>query len=188
MKTVIFFGAARANGITRRMVNTFRSKVPGTVVLIDAYRDYRNISPCHDCRYCWNHPNCIIHDKMDKVYDALKDADVVIIASPVYFFGVSGVLKTVFDRLQVYWASRMRKDQPFPEPKKGAMLLCGGAPSHPGQFDSAKMTGFGVLRELRAELVDTVTLSSTDCLTEDRWKICEAEILKLVEKLYGIEE
>lgn len=186
MKTVIFFGAGRANGVTRRMVQAFRAQAPGTVVLLDAYRDYRTISPCHDCRYCWSHPTCSMHDRMEKVYDALTDADVVLIASPVYFFGVSGVLKTMLDRLQVYWAARhLRRVEPFPQPKKGAVLLCGGAPSHEGQFDSALATCFGVLRELNAPLVGSVTLSATDRLTEDRWKECEAQIQKLAHTLYG---
>ena len=36
---------------------------------------------------------------MNKIYDKLKDTDILVIASPVYFYGISAELKTIIDRL-----------------------------------------------------------------------------------------
>ncbi len=42
---------------------------------------------------------CFQNDDMDGIYEKLKVADMVVVASPVYFYGISAELKAVIDRL-----------------------------------------------------------------------------------------
>ena len=57
------------------------------------------VSPCTACDGCRRGPICIVHDDMDRVYAALHHADVVVVATPIYFYNMSGWLKAVVDRL-----------------------------------------------------------------------------------------
>jgi multimeric flavodoxin WrbA len=58
-----------------------------------------DVSPCTACGGCRRGPICIVHDDMDGVYAALHHADVVVVATPIYFYNMSGWLKSTVDRL-----------------------------------------------------------------------------------------
>ena len=56
------------------------------------------VRPCEACGPDATHGYCIFHDEMDLVYALLEPADAIVVASPVYFDGVSAQLKLVMDR------------------------------------------------------------------------------------------
>ena len=60
----------------------------------------KNIKGCLACEYCHTkgNGNCIQKDDMQEVYTLLKKAEMLIIASPIYYHGISGQLKCVIDR------------------------------------------------------------------------------------------
>ncbi len=64
------------------------------------------IAPCNACGGCWETGDCVIADDMQKIYPKLVDADGVIVASPIYFMGVSAQLKAFIDRCQAFWARK----------------------------------------------------------------------------------
>ena len=68
---------------------------------------------------------------MQEIYEKLKRAEIVVIASPVYFYGISAQLKAMIDRLH----TPMRDEFPV---KKLALLLVGAA-TLPELFDSIKV-------------------------------------------------
>ena len=58
----------------------------------------------HGCKGCFGgHSSkecpCVQHDDMDRIYPAIKEADVVVFASPLYYWTLSGQLRTAIDRL-----------------------------------------------------------------------------------------
>ncbi|MHA2231164.1 MAG: flavodoxin family protein, partial [Candidatus Hodarchaeales archaeon] len=59
------------------------------------------IKPCNACNACINKPakECIIDDDMQQIYPALRSADSIVIASPIYWFNMSAQTKLVIDRL-----------------------------------------------------------------------------------------
>lgn len=65
---------------------------------------------------------------MTQIYEKLKTADIVVIASPVYFYGISAQLKAIVDRLH----TPMRNE--FPIKKLGLLLV--GAATLPELFDA----------------------------------------------------
>ncbi|MGL5956182.1 MAG: flavodoxin family protein [Brevinema sp.] len=164
-KTLIFFGAARIKGHTKRLLDIFCEHLEGDVEILDAYRiqySDKAIAPCTDCRYCWRTRACSIKDSMTDIYQKIDDADNIIFASPMYFHSVTGPLKTIIDRLQVFWASHVRKDKPEHPLKKGGIIMVGGAPSFPNQFLAGEIVLAGTLKDIDAECLGTVCMPNSD--------------------------
>ena len=62
------------------------------------------IHPCSACYYCRDHGGrCVHQDDMAQVLQKMIDADVIVLASPVYFYSIDGQLKTVIDRTLARW-------------------------------------------------------------------------------------
>jgi multimeric flavodoxin WrbA len=61
---------------------------------------HMNIKPCTACDACRKKKDvdCIIQDDMQILYPKLRDADAIVIASPIYWFTVSGQTKVFMDR------------------------------------------------------------------------------------------
>lgn len=53
---------------------------------------------CKGCLACQNTGKCVIRDNMDEMIGQMRDADAIIFATPVYYYGMSGQLKTFLDR------------------------------------------------------------------------------------------
>ncbi len=58
----------------------------------------KKIAPCHACYACKGTGKCAIKDDMADVLQAMIDADVLVLASPVYFYSIDAQLKAVIDR------------------------------------------------------------------------------------------
>lgn len=104
---------------------------------------FMEIAPCEACEECFVDGECIILDEMCRLYDALEQADAVIVASPIYFSGMSAQTKIVVDRCQALWARRHLLKAPR-KPGVGAIILSAAQPR--AKFDNA-------LSELRAFMV-----------------------------------
>lgn len=101
MTITILMGSPRKGGNTDLLVQAFakESNNRHNVEVINIC-DY-DIHPCKGCNYCFNNEEnkCCQKDDMKIVYDKLAQTDMLVIASPVYFYGISAQLKTVIDRL-----------------------------------------------------------------------------------------
>lgn len=58
----------------------------------------KKISPCNACYACMETHTCAIKDDMADIFPKLLEADVILLASPVYFYSVSAQMKAVIDR------------------------------------------------------------------------------------------
>ena len=69
------------------------------------------IRPCIACEYCHTKGNgeCIQRDDMDKVYKEIKDADMIIFASPIHYYGLSGQLQAVLSRFYAFFKPNAKK-------------------------------------------------------------------------------
>lgn len=129
-KIVVLTGSMRKGGNTDRLAQAFaQGASKHHAVEIISVADY-NINPCIGCNSCFTRDghSCFQTDDMGVVYKKLKTADILAIASPVYFYGVSAKLKAVIDRLH----TPMRNEFPI---KKLALLLVGAA-TLPNLFDA----------------------------------------------------
>jgi len=76
------------------------------------------ISGCIECNDCYESGSCTIIDDMLLVYNAFEKADRIILASPMFFVGVTAQTKAAIDRCQCYWALKYVLKQKFPRPDK----------------------------------------------------------------------
>jgi len=75
------------------------------------------ISPCIDCRRCkTKNYECAIKDGMIKIYPKMKQADVLIFGTPVYWYGPTGKMKLLIDRIRPFIASEKLRG------KKGVLV------------------------------------------------------------------
>ena len=58
----------------------------------------KNIHYCTGCGYCYSHKSCSQKDDMADVLDKMIAADVIVMATPVYFYTMNGQMKTLIDR------------------------------------------------------------------------------------------
>lgn len=124
MRILVLNGSPRSKGNTKQMIEAFRTGAEAaghTVEVADVCR--MKISGCLACEYCHTKGNgsCVQKDDMQKIYDSLKEAEMLVIASPIYYHGISGQLKCVLDRF--YSAAYPRKPKNL---KKVAMMLSSG--------------------------------------------------------------
>jgi len=82
-------------------------------------RNYK-ITPCIGCNGCFKEGKCIIKDEMEEIYPKLLAADRIIFASPMFFMGLTGWVKTLVDRCQALWAKKYVLKQPVVEPERKA--------------------------------------------------------------------
>ena len=71
----------------------------------------KKIAPCSGCYYCSKHNGVCFHkDDMAEILQKIIDADVLVLASPVYFYSVAAQLKTVIDRTVARWLEVKNKE------------------------------------------------------------------------------
>lgn len=71
----------------------------------------KKIAPCSGCYYCRAHNGeCAHKDGMAEVLQKMIDADVIVMASPVYFYSIDAQLKAVIDRTVARWLEVKNKD------------------------------------------------------------------------------
>ena len=147
---LILNGSMRKNGNTARLVQSFADgAVQNNNVEIVYVADY-NVNPCIGCNSCFVREGnkCFQDDDMVKIYEKLRNADIVVIASPVYFYGISAQLKAIVDRLH----TPMRNT--FHIKKLGLLLV--GAAQLPNLFDPILMQYQMVLEFFKLESIGTV--------------------------------
>jgi len=114
--------------------------------------DKLNIAPCREYYGCLKDGNCVIRDDMDAVYPKLLEADGIIVASPIFFYGVTAQLKALIDRCQALWARKyVLRNLPV-KPRKGAFIAV-GARKDSRLFDGSILTVKSFFRCFNVEYV-----------------------------------
>ena len=71
----------------------------------------KKIAPCSGCYYCRNHGGeCARKDDMAEILQKMIDTDVLVLASPVYFYSIDAQLKAVIDRTVARWLEVKNKE------------------------------------------------------------------------------
>lgn len=130
MKAIAFHGSPRQGGNTEALLDAALRPVRDAGHEVEVFRlNDMQIAPCQNCGGCDESGECIIRDDMDRVYSAIRSADRIILASPIFFFGVSAQVKTMIDRCQSFWCEKYLLKRPLPGGsfgRKGLLLLVGG--------------------------------------------------------------
>lgn len=121
-KIVILNGSPRKNGNTSELIKSFAkgAQESGNTVT-EFFLNEMKIHGCFGCFCGGKNPDspCVQKDDMTNIYPDYKAADIVVLASPLYYWTISGQLKTAFDRL--FAVAECDKD--YRNPKKTACCL-----------------------------------------------------------------
>lgn len=101
-KIVILNGSPRKKGNTSALVKAFTQGAESAGhTVTEFFLDSMNI---HSCKGCFGGHSgrdcpCVQRDDMDKIYPAVREGDVIVLASPLYYWNMSGQIRTAVDRL-----------------------------------------------------------------------------------------
>ncbi len=122
-------GSPRKKGNTDFLLSAFMKeaeKQGAQTHVVDVCK--KNIEPCKEFTTCEKKGFCPIHDDMEsEIYSLLRRADVVVPASPVFFYNVTAQLKALIDRTQTLWARKYRLGltDPNRNMRRGFMISLG---------------------------------------------------------------
>lgn len=111
-KVLILSGSPRKGGNSDMLCNEFMrgARENGNDVEKIFLRD-KKIGYCTACYYCKESGGeCAIKDDMSEILDKMLIADVIVMASPVYFYSIDAQLKTVIDRCVARWTQIKNKE------------------------------------------------------------------------------
>jgi len=166
LKVLGLFGSPRRGGNTDILLEEALkgAEMEGAEVERFHLTDF-NIIPCRECLQCSNDGKCIILDDMQKVYPKLLEADIIILASPVFFYGVTAWAKALIDRCQALWSRKyILKDESLGKEgkrRKGFLISVGGTK---GQrvFEGAILTAKYFFDVLNSEYVGELVFREVD--------------------------
>lgn len=110
MKIVVLTGSPNKKGSTNLLADCFRQgaeQAGHTVEMIDAA--YADIHPCTGCIACGYEGPCVQKDDVNGFRRKILDADMLVFATPLYYYGMSAQLKTLIDRFCAFNSSIQRK-------------------------------------------------------------------------------
>lgn len=124
--------------------------------------DKLNIAPCREYYGCLKDGNCVIRDDMDDIYPKLLGADRIIIASPMFFYGLTSQIKALIDRCQALWVRRyVLKQNPADSARKGAFIAV-GATTGEQLFDGSRLTVKYFFHALGVRYEDEILVRGVD--------------------------
>lgn len=107
------YGSPRQGGNTEKLLDEFLTGALSEGATVDRLTIHdAAISPCRGCLACFRTGCCIITDDMQQIYPRLLAADIVVLASPIYFYGVAGGTKLLIDRAQALWGRKYVLNDP----------------------------------------------------------------------------
>ena len=144
MKVLGIYGSPRKEGNTDQLLDKVLegAQSAGAEVKRVYTRDL-NLCGCIECGGCDKTGECVVQDDMQKVYPLLDWANVIFLASPIFFYGVTAQAKALIDRAQAHWSRQLLERTP--EERKIRMhgrgyLITVGATRGKNLFEGAILT------------------------------------------------
>jgi arsenate reductase len=135
-------GSPRTKGNTSILLATFLTeaeRLGAHTRHLDVAR--KNISPCQECGTCEKEGFCPIDDDMQQIYPLLWQADIIVMATPIFFYGPTAQMKALMDRSQALWARKYVHKIVDPGRKwRRGFLLSLGATKGKNLFDCVTLT------------------------------------------------
>jgi NAD(P)H-dependent FMN reductase len=165
VKVIALHGSPRRGGNTEVLLNEVLKPLREAGHDIEVYPlNLLNIKPCQDCGGCTASGLCIHSDDMSKIYDAIREAERIILASPIFFYSLSAQTKAMVDRCQSFWCEKylLKKNIPAgPQGRKGLLLLVGGMKKDDGR-QSAEVVAKGFFRTVSVPEHETLFFGGVD--------------------------
>lgn len=166
IKVLGIFGSPRKGGNTDLLLEEALTGAEKEGAEVERLRvaDF-HITPCTECLQCLQKGSCVIQDDMQKIYPKLLESDIIILASPIFFYGVTAWAKALVDRTQALWARKyVLKDPSLGKDgkrRKGFFISAGGTK---GQkvFEGAILTAKYFFDVLNADYAGELVFRNVD--------------------------
>lgn len=143
VKVLGLFGSPRRGGNTDLLLEEMlKGAEEGGAQIERIIISELKFSPCIECHGCDETGECVLHDDMEKVYPKLMEADWIILAFPIFFYGAPAGTKALIDRVQSLWVRKYRLKLP-PEHRgrrRKGFFISVGATKGARLFDGAMLT------------------------------------------------
>jgi multimeric flavodoxin WrbA len=144
VKALGIYGSPRKGGNTDQLLDKALEGAQSAGAEISrVYARDLNMSGCIECGGCDETGKCVVEDDMQSVYPLLDEADVIFLASPIFFYGVTAQAKAFVDRSQANWAKRMLAQTPSERKSHDSgrgYLIAVGATRGENLFEGAILT------------------------------------------------
>jgi multimeric flavodoxin WrbA len=122
MKVLGIYGSPRVGGNTDMLLDEVLEGASEAGAEVSSIRccDLQ-VSGCVECGGCDHTGQCVVDDDMQRVYPKLLEAEVIVLASPMFFYSITSQAKAVIDRCQAMWCKRMLE-----KPKDQMKTFAGG--------------------------------------------------------------
>lgn len=110
MKIIILEGSPNRKGSSNLLADCFKQgaeEAGHTVEIIDAA--HADIHPCTGCIHCGYEGPCVQKDEIDRIRPKILEADMLVFATPLYYYGMSAQLKVLIDRFCAFNSSVQRR-------------------------------------------------------------------------------
>lgn len=144
IKSLGIYGSPRKGGNSDQLLDMVLegAKSAGAEINKVYARDLK-MSGCRECGGCDKTGKCVVDDDMQSVYPLLESADIIFLASPMFFYGITAQAKALIDRSQAMWSKRMLVKTPEQRKRydsgKG-YLVAVGATKGKNLFEGAELT------------------------------------------------
>lgn len=127
-KIIILNGSPRPKGNTAALIAAFTQGAEQAGHTVATFLlDRMDIKGCKGCFGGGKNPDspCVQKDDMEKLYPAFREADVVVMASPLYYWNMSGQLRIAFDRL--FAVAELNAEYSIPNKSAVLLMAAGGS-------------------------------------------------------------
>ncbi|MEW5909575.1 MAG: NAD(P)H-dependent oxidoreductase [Thermodesulfobacteriota bacterium] len=136
-------GSPRKKGNTRYLLELFlkeAEKLGAKTHLVEV--DTKKIQPCKEYTVCEKKGYCPIDDDMSReIYPLLRESEVIVMATPVFFYGPTAQMKALIDRTQTLWARKYKLNLTDPGRRfRRGFLLSLGATKGANLFEGITLT------------------------------------------------
>lgn len=121
---LIFMASPRSRGNTNALCNRFAegAREAGHNVTQINFSNIK-LSPCLGCDYCGSHNGkCCQPDDMNAILDIFNSCDVIVLASPLYYYTINAQLKIFIDRL---YAAGLHNNFKYDKKESVLIMTCG---------------------------------------------------------------
>lgn len=144
MQVLLFNGSPRRKGNTEVLLEAVAKGIraaggePEVIRLTE-----HDISACISCGSCDKTGFCAVKDAMGPLYEKIDQAKRVVLASPIYFYGITAQAKAFVDRSQAMWSRKyllMKKGEWQDDPERIGYFISVAATKGPRVFEGAELT------------------------------------------------
>jgi multimeric flavodoxin WrbA len=143
MKVLGIYGSPRQGGNSDKLLDEALKGAESEGAEVSSVRaSDLKMSGCLECGGCNETGTCVVDDEMQSVYPRLEEADAIILATPMFFYGMPSQAKALIDRCQAQWSKRMLEKTPEQRKKYDGgrgYLIAVGATKGKTLFDGAEL-------------------------------------------------